>query len=168
MCALIFAVLLALYVALSATGVAGPYHPWSVRSLVTEVAAALVIAVVGVYVGPYVTAVDERAALGLTRKEDWQVLDRAARRGEVPADASLDGPLLALVRRRRRDLRRIRVTLIVVMPVVAGLLLSPDASAVVTTCLFAVLIAAALVRDRALSRRLDRLELILNGRRPAD
>lgn len=168
MCALVFAGLLALSVALSATGVAGPDHPWSVRSLVPETAGALVVAVVGVYVGPRMAAIDERAALGLVRKEDWQVLDRVVCRGEAPADTSLDGPLLAMIRHRRRDLRRVRVLFIVMMLVVAGLLLHPDATAVVMTSLFAVLVAAILVRDRALSRRLDRLELILNGRRPAD
>jgi hypothetical protein len=167
-CAFLFAVVFTLYVALSATGVAGPYHPWSARSLVTEAAAALVMAVLGAYVGPRMAAIDERAALGIVRMEDWRVLDRAARRGEAPADVTLDGPLLAMVRRRRRSLRRAWVPLVVVLLIVAGLLLHPDASAVVTECLFAVLIGSVLVHNRALARRLDRLELILNERGPDD
>jgi hypothetical protein len=50
----------------------------------------------------------ERKITGTGGRADQVVFARAIRTGEAPADTSLGGPLLALVRRRRTQLRRAR------------------------------------------------------------
>jgi hypothetical protein len=99
------------------------------------------------------------ARYGIDRLDDWLALGRALREGEPPVDTRLDGPLLALVRRGRDQIARLRpVALLTLLVVIMMVALNPDGAAIFRTAFFGVLVASWTATVERRSRRLARLE----------
>jgi hypothetical protein len=113
----------------------------------------------------------QQEMFGISRLEEWAIIDRAVQKGEPPTDTSLDRQLLALVTWRRVRLRRFWLvmslySLVLLVIKILAVALNPTAENVVQLAIFTSISVSLWVAWAYCLRRMARLEKELRNRLP--
>jgi Flp pilus assembly protein TadB len=144
-----------------------------VTSLVIGVTGGLLMTVLLMALRPLFLAKrrrQEQEMFAISRPEEWAILNRAAQKGDPPADTSFDRQLLALVTYRHGRLRRAWALVwlygLVLIISILGVVLSPTRGNIVQLALFTSVGLLLLATCAYSSRRMARLEEELRNRLP--